>query len=335
VREINTEGTTLISNNYGMKMEMMITTVDANSGPKTVAQQMYVLPEQKLFTMVMPEHKKYMQMEFDDDTLSRMKKQNNDPREMVKQIINCEYTELGRRVIDGVEVEGFQTTDTSFSGGSVEDVNFILWVDVEKWLPVRMEMDIKMGEQMEMSGFIYDYQWDVPVEAGDFEPVIPEDFSALTNEAVKMPSMTEEAAIEGLKFFGEILGQYPKKLNLMNLMQEFTAIRDSENLTEAGLKFREEVKQMRSEKSEIPEEEQTKKMMDMMRPIQSLGMFYMTLVQDKKDPVYYGESVGPEDGDLVLMRWKVSEDQYRVIYGDLTAENVSAERLAQMEAALP
>ncbi|MHC4345100.1 MAG: hypothetical protein ACYSUP_10485, partial [Planctomycetota bacterium] len=81
-------------------------------------------------------------MEFDDDLLVRMKKQNNDPREMIKQIMNCEYTELGRSVIDGIEVEGFQTTDPAWAGsaGAMESVKVTLWVDVETWLPVRAEM---------------------------------------------------------------------------------------------------------------------------------------------------------------------------------------------------
>ncbi|HUV42172.1 MAG TPA: DUF4412 domain-containing protein, partial [Sedimentisphaerales bacterium] len=163
------DGTVVISNSYGMKMEMTMT--DANTGQEEMTQQMYVLPDQKVMFMVMPEQKKYTRMEFDDDLLARMKKQNNDPREMVKQIMNCRYTELGRSVIDGVEVEGFRTTDASFSGGVIEDVNVTLWVDVEQWLPVRTEMDFKMNEQMEMSGVVYDYQWNVQVGASEFEPV--------------------------------------------------------------------------------------------------------------------------------------------------------------------
>jgi len=35
------------------------------------------------------------------------------------------------------------------------------------------------------------------------------------------------------------------------------------------------------------------------------------------------------------MRWKVSDGLYRVIFGDLTTENVTAEQLGELEAALP
>jgi outer membrane lipoprotein-sorting protein len=316
------ESTVTVSNEYGMKMEM--TVADADSGQKQMTQQMYILPDKKAAIMVMPEQKKFTRMEFDDDLLARMKKQNNDPREMIKQIMRCEYIELGRSVIEGIRVEGFKTTDPAFAGGAVENVKVSLWVDVESWLPVRAEMDFKMTEQMQMHGVIYDYRWDIPVDAGEFEPVLPEDFTAFPTETVQMPSLSEEAAVEGLRFFAEICGQYPKKLNLANLMQEFSALKGSENLTEAGLKLMEEMKQMR-------EQQNAEKVMEIMHKVQSPGMFYMTLVQDGNEPAYHGNSVGPDDADFVLLRWKISDDEYRVILGDLTTENVSAEELDELE----
>jgi hypothetical protein len=64
-------------------------------------------------------------------------------------------------------------------------------------------------------------------------------------------------------------------------------------------------------------------------------MFYGLLQGDKKDPAYYGKTVTPKDTDKVLMRWKVSDNEYRVIYGDLHAETVTPEKLAELEKALP
>ncbi|NQT00448.1 MAG: tetratricopeptide repeat protein [Planctomycetes bacterium] len=321
-RKIEIQGTTIISTEYGMKMEMA--TTDPDSGAEEVTQQMYIIPDQKLMISLMPKHKKYMRMEFDDDLLARQKKQNNDPREMIKQIMDCEYTELGRSVIDGIDVEGFHTTDPAYYGGAMENIELTLWVDVEKWLPVRAEMDFKMNEQMRMQGVIYDFQWDIPVVASDFEPVIPDDYTAFSTEAMKMPSMTEEAALEGLKFFAEIVGQYPKKLNLMNLMQEFSAIKDSENLTDAGMKLKEEM-------DRAQKDEHMKKVTETMLKVQSIGMFYMMLIQDKKEPVYYGETVTLQDVEKVLLRWKISDNQYRVIFGDLSALDVSADELTDLE----
>ncbi len=311
------QSTITISNEYGMKFEMDMT--DPNTG-REMTQQMYILPDQKAVFVIMPKMKKYMRMEFDDDLLARTKKQNNDPRYMIKQIMGSEYKELGRAIIDGVEAEGFQASDSPLFGGSGTKVT--LWVDDENWLPVRMEIDIKINENMQATGFTYDHQWDIPVEASEFEPVIPEDYTSMTSEPVKMPSINEEGAIECLRFFAEILGEYPKDLNMMSLIKEFTAIKD---------KRKEKMDKLDEQKDSL---KRSRKLIEMVRPIQSLSMFYMTLVQDKKEPAYYGESVGPDDAGAVLMRWKISDDQYRVIFGDLSAENVTAEELFELEKSL-
>jgi hypothetical protein len=41
-----------------------------------------------------------------------------------------------------------------------------------------------------------------------------------------------------------------------------------------------------------------------------------------------------KDTGKVLLRWKVSDKEYRVIFGDLHTETVSPERLAQLEEAM-
>jgi hypothetical protein len=339
-------GTVLISNEYGMKMEMDMNTVVNGASQKT-RQLMYMLPQEKKAYMIMPEQKQYIQMEFTEDLLAGMKKQSNDPRDMLKRILNSKYTDIGKSVIDGVEVEGFQTTDPALGGGMMEEVT--LWVDRKTELPVREEMHYKINEQMQMEMVLEDFVWNLQVNVGEFNPVIPQDYTnPLPN--YKMPTVSEEGAIDGLKFCEQLMGRYPKKIDMMNLtqeyaafMQEFMAIKDSN--TDAALKLKEKIKatlkfeeELKEEWDKLPEEEKAKKRlektMDMMRPVQSLGMFYMTLVQGKKEPVYYGDKVAAADSNTVLMRWKISDDEYRVIYSDLTAENVSAEKLAELEAAI-
>jgi len=287
-----------------------------------------MVPNDGVMIMVMPEQKKYIRMEFTEDLLARMKKQNNDPREMVKQIMGCNYTELGRSKIDGIEVQGFETTDPKLMAGIAQQVKLTLWVDAATWLPVRQEMDIQVNEQMQMHGIVYDYQWNIQASPDAFKPVIPEDFTAFPAGGMKMPEMNEEAAIEGLRMFAELTGKYPKNLNLLTLMQELSQelvgkLKDSQS--PASEQLRQAFKQGQSE------DEKAKKLVDMMKPVQSIGMFYMTLVQDKKEPVYYGESVSPGEVGSVLLRWKISDSQYRVIFGDLTAADVTAEQLPELE----
>jgi hypothetical protein len=113
------------------------------------------------------------------------------------------------------------------------------------------------------------------------------------------------------------VGRYPKQVSIVDLMQELSPI------------------MFKHIKRDLPEDvtdiELETKMIEAILPIQSLGMFYMTLVQDKKEPAYYGESVSPGDGDKVLMRWKVSDNEYRIIFGDLSVGNATAEELGELE----
>jgi outer membrane lipoprotein-sorting protein len=345
---IEITGTVLISTEYGTKMDyVMDMNMVVNGASQKMRQIMYMLPQEKKAYVIMPEQKQYIQMEFSDDLSAKMKKQSNDPREFLRQIINSKYTDIGKSVIDGVEVEGFETTDPVCIGGMAEDVKVTLWVDRKTELPVREEMHYKMNEQMQMEVELYDFQWYVQVNADEFKPVIPQDYTnPLPN--YKMPTMSEEGAIEGLRFCNQMLGRYPKKIDMMNLMNEvaseFRSIEDSNN--PQALKLRERIVEKlglhgntKEQMSKLSQEEKTKKIMEftteVMRPVQSLAMFYMTLFQEKKEPAYYGETVTPADTDKVLMRWKTSDNEYRVIFGDLRAETVTAEKLAELEADLP
>jgi len=325
--EMNQEIT--ISADYGMKAES--TTVDPNTGEKTGYNTAYIIPDEKIAVTLMWDKKKYMRMEFDDDWFAKMKQQNNDPREMIKRMMGSEYTELGRSTIDGVEVDGFQTTDPTVVGGVGENVTLTLWVDAESWLPVRSEIEFKMGDQMQVHGVVSEFNWDLPVTAEDFTPVIPEDFEPM-GTGMQMPKISEEGLIEGLRLFAELSGSYPKKLSIMELAQETMAFMTNKDVLE---KIKEKILQFRGldddELDELDRDEVMTKSMQITQPLQSPGFFYMMLTQEKKEPVYYGQTVGPDDPGAVLMRWKASDTEYRVIFGDLSAGTVTGEQLAELE----
>ena len=322
------EATVIISAEYGMKMIFEVS--DPNG--KKITTESYVLPESKQMISILPEMKKYMQMQLDDDLFAKTRRENNDPRYIIKQIMSSTYKELGRSEIDGLEVEGFEAADLPLFGGSGSKVT--LWVDAENWLPVRMEMDLK-GEHMQATGVIYGYQWDMAVQPEEFQPVIPSDFEPMAT-GMLIPKISEEGLIEGLRLFAELSGSYPKKLSMMELAQETMAFVTNRDVLE---KIVEKIPEFRGldedELDKLDGHEVMMKTMQVTKPLQSLGLFYMVLVQDKKEPVYYGESVMPADTDKVLLRWKTSDNEYRVIFGDLRAETVTAEKLAELEAGLP
>jgi len=135
--------------------------------------------------------------------------------------------------------------------------------------------------------------------------------------------LTEETAIEGLKQSVELLGKYPDPY----MIADFEVVPRSvfeKSETPAALKLKEELKG-------LTENEIVTKLLDFLMPVRGFASFYRLLVDDKKDPEYYGPFVTPKDADKVLMRWKVSDNEYRVIFGDLHAETVTAEKLTELE----
>lgn len=308
---------------HGMKMVMETKNLNKD---ETTIQEQYMVPQNSSMLMIMPKQKTYMQMELDEKLFQEKQQQNNDPGFLVQMMLNSEHTRLGRSTIDGIEVEGFQTTDPKYQAGMFTHADVKLWVDVNTQLPVRSEMNIQMPNQGRMRMVMYDFQWDVAVDAAEFNPVISDDFTNMTGGAVKLPAMTEETALSGLRVFAEKAQAYPESLGMMELMAGMKDLIDPNLMKEMGTQEKE---------GGMPSQETMKKLTDVLAPIQELMGFHMKLVGENKDPAYYGKVVGPDDHDQVLMRWKVSESEYRVIFGNLEVKNVSAETLAEMEKALP
>lgn len=295
----------------------------------------YVIPTEKAIVSVMPTHKKYMRMLLTDEMLREMLSKGADPRETVKQIMLGEYTHLGESVIDGVKVEGIETTDPRVGGGQFEKYLARCWVNAETQLPVQLEMEIENSEgpnmpPMKMAIILDNFEWDIDLDPEIFEPNIPSDYKMMAE--MQMPDQDEGSAIQGLRVFAEIAsGKYPQKLAVMDVMREITeAVKtNSEKEWQSQIISDPNFKPTQEEMEDI-----RNKTMPKMMAVQGTCMFYMELVKADKDAAYYGDKVTSEDVDAVLMRWKISDDEYRVIFGDLTAENVSAEQLEELEAAI-
>jgi hypothetical protein len=331
-----TRGTFLISHEYGWKMKMKMEHLDPNGGESTF-DEYWILPQKNTTIWISHKEKKYRRKQQDDGWNERLQKVNIDildPRTFLSRILKTKYESLGRSTMDGIEVEGFQIIDPNLWGDKEPQPDWKIWVDVKTRLPVRYDHSEEVnqgGDKMRNRMVKYDFQWDVPVAAADFEPVIPEGYASLV---VKFPPhITEETAIQGLKLLVELLGKYPEKFYHIvpqNINDDTpTVLRLAEKSeTPAALRLREEIKG-------LTDDEINNKLVDFLMPIRGLGRFYRWLQFDKKDPAYYGKTVTPKDADKVLMRWKVSDNEYRVIFGDLHAETVSPEKLAELEAALP
>ncbi|MFH1614637.1 MAG: hypothetical protein ABIG61_06105 [Planctomycetota bacterium] len=295
----------------------------------------YVIPSEKVIISLMPTQKQYMRMLLTDEMLKKMRLQGNDPREMIRQIMLGEYTHLGESIIDGVKVEGIETNDPRAGGGQFEKYLARCWVDVETQLPVLLEMEMEMSagpdtSPMKMSMILDNFEWDINLGPEIFEPNIPSDYKLMAE--MQMPGQDEGSAVKGLRIFAEITGgKYPQKLAVMDVMREITEVikTNSEKEWQSKRISDPNFKPTQEEKEGI-----RNKAMPKMMAVQGACMFYAELVKADKDAAYYGDQVTSDDVDAVLMRWKISDDEYRVIYGDLAAENISTEQLAELEATI-
>jgi len=332
--QFEVRSTILLSREYGLKVNAE--TPDPNGGWMPYAET-YISDEKKTCVEIAHTKKKYVREELDyyAETQGDQEEDWSDPGTILKAIIACKYENLGRSTIDGVEVEGFRTTDpncrspVSESRWSNPQVDVKLWVDVKTRLPVRFEefsssVD-ERGNTHSQRQVVHDVEWDVPFTAAEFEPPpVPDGY-----EVLDVPRLNdEETAIQGLKRCIELFGNY-----LENISDDagakgiiFFAFEKSE--TSTALRLKEEIKGLTGE-------EKLDRVSDAGEPIFRLIWFYVGLVQDKKEPAYYGKTVTPKDADKVLLRWKVSDSEYRVIFGDLRAETVTPEKLAELEAGLP
>ena len=309
--------TVLISKENGIK----VTTkrIDSNNN-EIKSGDTYILPKLNSIIYVVHEEKMYVRLKF-DGTLAYYKEEYNDPRTIIEQILSCDHTSLGQSVIDGITVEGFQTVDSTYGGGFFgggdfegrhEKVDVRLWVDVSTFLPVRLEEDIVTKKGTRKHVVSYDFRWNVVVSADDFKPVKPEGY--MSSGQIVVPAVKEENAIKGLRLFAILAGEYPDNLD--------TEILNKEARELIGL-----VKDSFEDLADDEKKKLTSELISMMGP----AFFYEGLVGEDKDPAYYGQTVGPDDTNKVLMRWKLDDGQYRVIFGDLRAETVSPEKLAELE----
>ncbi len=289
---------------------------------------------------VFPHEKEYMRTLWSEEQIKKYMESNN-PRKVVKKFLEFKYKEIGRDQINGIDVEGIEVNDPKFEPGVYESLVACLWVDVETRLPVRIKLDgVASGGAMQVQTVVDEFQWDIELDAHDFEPNIPTDYTRVAEIEETLDNKDEEIAIQGLRMFAEAAdGKYPSSLAFMTVTYEYSkAMRKVLDRRISAIKER--IREDQGKQSNLEEQKEIEKVknemkknakMQLLSIVQSSCMFYGELVKEDKDPAYYGDTVTAEDANAVLIRWKISDDEYRVIFGDLTAEKVTAESLAELE----
>ncbi len=157
-----------LSEQYGFRMDI--------SGDGTMV-SWYVPPESDTLTMVVPAEKKWSKTPLPPEQRGKMPEEYKDPAEYLQRFLARPHKELGRSVIDGVEVEGIEVTDPPTDKGMLANGIGRLWVDVQTELPVRIE--IEGAAEGKSVRWLMEFQWSEAVPASVFEPNIPSDYTPL------------------------------------------------------------------------------------------------------------------------------------------------------------
>ncbi|MHC4260278.1 MAG: hypothetical protein ACYSTF_07715 [Planctomycetota bacterium] len=249
-----------------------------------------------------------------------------DPREWIRDALAKDYRELRRKKLDGMDVVGVEIRGCELGIGTLPpgeyEAKVRVWVDIKTGLVIRYEARVRYGKERGDYGLVADrFQWHQKVDPKTLMPSIPEGYWLAS---VTVPKGDQDVTIDegkellgGLQLFAELTdGRYPSSMPAA-VMEGLKAYRDKYGQQEIG----------------ISEDE-----VRVTETLAAAALFHGQLLKasvelghEDKEVAYYGDRVAAEDVGAVLMRWKIGDGQYRVVFEDLTTEDVTAQRLAELE----
>ena len=280
----------------------------------------YLSISDQVAVTLIPDKKTYLRMRLTDELFEKLQREFYDPRKLLEEFMKYDYEKLGHSTIDGIEAEGIECRDpkiakgvsAEIAGEMIGNVVARLWADVENDLPVRLQIEVFSEDGEKIFDMVtYGYQWDIKIDPGEFEPDIPDDYKLVADVEL---SVDEQSVIEGLGFFAEYVdGRYPSEMSAMAMGRELRA----------GL-----LATFGGDPPWPPKPGDEKRVFGLEMAIR----FCAELIMENKDFAYYGSNVTAEFPHAVLMRWRIEDGKYRIIFGDLTARDVSTRELTQLEA---
>ncbi len=258
---------------------------------------------------------------------------------------------LGRQTIAGHDAVGFEIAGWKLGfgprpheGASDAPVAVArLWVDVHTRLPLRYEIDTT-GWQGQSQRVVHEqFEWDVPVTLPaepPAEPTVPNEPNTLTLE---MPAPTEASLLDGFVAYREMLQQAHAMVDdlerkvgdvppaqagipalrkiLADMHPGFPAQIDAEAL---GPQVAALTALLITQPRMAGDQAAVRAGQQQGLRIMGIALFYRHLLVDKTDPEYFGNAVTPGDAGAVLLRWKLPDGHFRVVYADLHCETVAA-----------
>ena len=156
-----------LSEEYGFRMDI--------SGDGNVT-SWYVAPEAETMITVVPGEKMWFESPLPENQRHQMPEEYKDPADYIRRFLDRPYKELGRSVIDGVQVEGIEVTNPPTDGEELQDAVGRMWVDAETERPVRIEITgLADGQPVQ---WLMDFKWAEAVDPAVFEPNTPADYTS-------------------------------------------------------------------------------------------------------------------------------------------------------------
>ena len=269
------------------------------------------------FITAYPGIKKYTRFILPEKNVYRI--QEFDLVPYLKMLSIFDHKKLESKIIDGKKVVGFEIIDPKFGKAWSEISMAQIWIDVDTTLPVLYEFLATGVDKIIMARVVLDkFEWHETDDAGIFEP----DFSEYQLAAeIEVGPINEETVILTLQRFSEVAkGRYPMGLAQPDALRELKKI----------YKKRAGGKHFYWEEEHFEWEDYA----FLFSHLLATGRFFGDLFLKYEDVAYHGNVVTANDMDSPLLRWKISDNEYRVLFGDLHIEDVSEADLAELEADL-
>jgi hypothetical protein len=235
--------------------------------------------------------------------------------------------DLGIKKIGGKEAHGFEIEMKKIhrppnAHAPSKDMAEV-WIDAESSLPVLVQFNFNRDlKQMDVAtGYLrlQDFQWNIDLDPKLFDTTVPKGYTDVTP---KEPSVEERVRwfTDCLRLYVELTGgrDYPPANTILEAEASHKGLFKTH-----GFKW--------PSNANSPEVQQSGKFQKIQRV--AGGLFGIaSLVQFlNPDAAYYGKTVTPADKSKVLLRWKLDDGRYEVIFGDLHAATVTAEELRRLE----
>ncbi|MFN0052341.1 MAG: hypothetical protein ACKV0T_09120 [Planctomycetales bacterium] len=211
--------------------------------------------------------------------------------------------DLGKKRIGKVDARGLRIPLRNLGPDTGAEGTLSVWIDENSRLPLLVVHEDQLYT-MRMEGF----QWNISLKPELFDVQPPDDYEDKTPAP---PNDKELAQILGaFKTYAAAYGHYPQVEKIQG------------DVISAGLRKKLGIPAGAFGQA-VVEHKDFPRWLDA-----SWGWGWMNVLHNQNsDCRYFGKTVGFKDAGKVLMHWKLDGDSYRVIYGDLKTQTVTAAKL--------